>query len=348
MPRIRDNILGMAAYHPPLAGRAEKWRLDFNENLAGPSPAVLNALRHADGAMLAVYPDDATVTAQAAAHFGVSPAEIILTNGADEAIQCIVNLLIDKGDAAPLFEPTYAMYKIYLSIAGARVETLLYKEDLSFPLARLETALRQRPKLVFLCSPNNPTGTEIDYRRLRELITANLDTLFALDEAYADFSAQTLVNAAPKLPNLLVLRTFSKLFGLAGLRVGAVIGAPASIQLLRKIRSPYSISRLSLHLLAAALQDKDYPRQYREIVTRNRARLETWLRERGVKCWPSCGNFILIHAGDRVGEIVAALAARGILARSRDADPLLKGCFRVTVGTDAAMQAFCDTYQEYL
>lgn len=347
MIRVRDNVLNMAPYHPPLAGRAAMLRMDFNENLQGPSPSVLRAAATLGAADLSVYPDDRAAGEAAANFFKVPVESLLLTNGADEAIQCAVNLLVDKGDVIPLFEPTYAMYRIYLSVAGATVESLLYNDDLSFPRERLREAAAKKPKLMFLCAPNNPTGTAVDYAWLRGEVAAHPDVAFVVDEAYADFAGRSLLDGgmADWPQNLLVLRTFSKSCGLAGLRVGAILGAPEVVALLRKIRSPYSIAGLSLTLLMAALRDPGYIAEYIRTVVGNRETARAWLEQKGVRVYPSEANFLLLRVGPKVNEVCARLAEGGILVRSRDKDPLLAGCFRVTIGPDADMRRFYEAFE---
>ncbi|HSM50157.1 MAG TPA: histidinol-phosphate transaminase [Thermoanaerobaculia bacterium] len=334
--RPRPAVEAMAPYSPPTAGRAGKLRLDFNESTRPVSAAVVEALRAALASeLLSVYPEYGAARAAVANHLGVPEAGLLLTNGTDEAIQLLVDTYVEAGDEVLLLCPSYAMYRFYAERAGAAVRAVDYRaDDLSFPLPELVAALSPRTRLVVVANPNNPTGTALPFQGVEELLAAleaNAPRAALLvDEAYFEFCG---VTALPLLPHgqLFVCRTFSKAWGLAGLRLGCLAAAPANAAWVRKAQSPYSVNALAAAAGIAILAD---PGPVEESVREAKAArdlLFAGLSRRGLRPWPSAGNFVLFRAGERSAQLCAALRERGILVRDRSHD--IPGTVRVTAGT---------------
>lgn len=336
----RQAVLKMAPYSPPTSGRAGKLRLDFNENTVGASPRVVEFLkRQLSGDALAVYPEYDTVRPRLAAFFGVAEGELLLTNGTDEAIQVLVNTYVDAGDEVLLLRPSYAMYRFYAEVAGAAIRELDYRPaDLSFPLEELLEAVRPETRAVLIANPNNPTGTGVALEGIRRILERAARAAVLIDEAYYEFSGVTALGLLAGYPNLFVSRTFSKVYGMAAMRLGCLFSQQANIQYLHKAQSPYSVNALAALAAEAAITDTDYIREYVGEVLAARQMLYEGFERRGIPYYPSQANFVLFRAGERAVEIRDALRARGVLVRDRSYE--LPGCLRVTAGTRQQTERF--------
>ena len=331
--RPRPAILRMAPYSPPTAGRQGKLRLDFNENTVGCSPGVLEFLRrHLREDALAVYPEYGEARAELAAFFGVGPEQLLLTNGTDEAIQLLVNTYVDAGEQVCLLKPSYAMYRFYSEVAGAQVHEIPYRADtLAFPLPELLAALSDRTRAVLIANPNNPTGTAIGLEGIQRVLEAVPRAAVLLDEAYYEFSGITALPLLARYPNLFISRTFSKVYGLAALRLGCLFSQAGNIAWVQKGQSPYSVNAVAALAARAAIRDQEYIRQYVSEALAARELLCRELDRLGVPYYPSQANFVLMRAGDRALRIRDGLREAGVLVRDRSYE--LPGCVRVTVGT---------------
>jgi histidinol-phosphate aminotransferase len=336
-PQPRAGVLRMKEYHPPVAGR-DGLRLDFNENTLACSPRVIEALGNIIAADLTRYPERGSVEALVAESLGVVPAEVLLTNGVDEAIHVLCQAFLDRGDAMLLPVPTYTMYEVYGSAAEANINTVLASENFRFPLDAMLAAIDERTRLIAIANPNSPTGATIDREAIVRIAERAPQAIVLVDEAYYHFFGETVLDLIGKVPNLVVARTFSKAYGLAGLRLGALIAAEETMQWLRRVISPYSVNQLALICLPAALKDRAYLEWYVAEVKAARAELGQALTEFGLRHWPSEANFILTRIGPQHTDFVKAMRARGILTRDRSADPGCDGLVRITVGTREQMR----------
>jgi histidinol-phosphate aminotransferase len=332
----RSAILRMDPYRPPSSGRGGKVRLDFNENTVGCSPRVLKRLRKMAAEALAVYPEYQEALPKFAKHFGIAPDQLTLTNGTDEAIQLVINTYINPGDPVVLLRPAYAMYRFYAQIAGARIEEVEYLPGLRFPEKGLLRAVSPRTKAVFVANPNNPTGTSASRNQLRALLLAAPRAAVFVDEAYFEFSGQTVLPWIGTFPNLFVSRTFSKAFGLAALRVGCLFSDARNIRAIRKGQSPYSVNGVAAAAALEAIQDTAYVKQYVSQVLAARRILYAGLDSLGLPYFPSDANFVLVDFGGAALPIRDLLGEQDILVRDRSYE--LPGCVRITVGTVAQTQ----------
>ena len=348
-PAPRAAVQRMRAYHPPLSGR-QGLRLDFNENTVACSPCVLEALARIAASDLAKYPERAQVEAKVAQHLGLAPEQVLLTNGVDEAIHVLCQTYLDRGDEFLFPTPTYSMYEIYGSCTDATVKTVPSGEGFAFPLQPLLAAITPQTRLIAIASPNSPSGTVASRAQILEVLHRAPQAAVLVDEAYYHFCGQTVIDLVGEAPNLIVARTFSKAYGLAGLRLG-MLAAPVAIQhWLRTVISPYSVNSLALACLPAALDDDAYLQWYVGEVKTARVEMAESLGKLGVPQWPSQANFILVKIGPKHTEFVQAMQRRGILTRDRSKDQGCAGCVRVTVGTRAqmkqAMSAMAEALQE--
>jgi histidinol-phosphate aminotransferase len=330
----------MAPYSPPTGGRAGKIRLDFNENTVGCSPRVIEFLRERlTASQLSIYPEYVDALNDLAAFFGVATGEFTLTNGTDEAIQLLVNTFLEPGDEAMILKPSYAMYRFYAEVAGAKIRTLDYrKQDLAFPLDELLGALRPEIRVVMIANPNNPTGTGVGLEGLRRILDAAPGAAILIDEAYFEFSGVTALGWIREHPNLFVSRTFSKVYGMAAMRCGCLFSCAENVKWLHKAQSPYSVNTLAALAARAAIQDREYVSNYASEVIAARELACEGLRKLGIPFFPSQANFILFNAGDRAIPIRDALRERGLLVRDRSYE--IPGCVRVTIGTRAQIERF--------
>ena len=346
----RAAVASVPAYHPPLA-RRDGLRLDFNENTIGCSPRVLARLRSLTADDLSRYPEREPVESLAADFLGVRPSELLLTNGVDEAIHLLCTTYLEPGSHALIAVPTYSMYRIYMMAAGAEVESIPGGANFEFPFDALRRSITDRTRLIAIANPNNPTGTLAPADQLLSLARSAPHAAVLIDEAYFEFCGETLLPTRSDLPNLFITRTFSKAYGLAGLRLGAVIGDSTQLQSIRRMSSPYNVNAVALASLPEALADQIYIRNYVDEVLESRARLESALAACGIQCWPSRANFVLFKIGHQASaarEFSDRMRSRGVLVRDRSSDPGCTGCVRITLGSHAHTNRLLEALDETL
>jgi histidinol-phosphate aminotransferase len=306
-------------------------KLNTNENPYPPSPRVLQALRETDWAVLRKYPSPMAEPARSAAArlWGVPPECVLCGNGSDELLTMIFRAFVGEGEVAAWPAPTYSLYPVLARIQNARVMEAPAGDDFALPLDDL-AGLPAR--LLVVCNPNAPTGVYTPPEALADLAAAFRGVL-VIDEAYADFSPGSAIAAVRGRPNVLVLRTLSKSYSLAGLRFGYAVGPRELIAGLVKVKDSYNCDGVSILAAAAALQDQAWMRAGVEKVVQQRVRLTRALRGLGFAVTPSSANFILaaVPGGDG-RRCYEALKGRGILVRWWNL-PRLADKVRITVGT---------------
>jgi histidinol-phosphate aminotransferase len=332
---VRRAVERMRPYHPPLEGRGGTLRLDFNENTLGCSPLVRKALAKLSCADLSMYPEQETVRGELVQYFRVHPDELLLTNGTDEALHLIADTFLEPGDIVLLVEPTFAMYRFYGELVGARIQALRYDANLQFPMTALLAALRTRsaPRLFFLANPNNPTGNVLLPTELRRILKAAAKTLVVVDEAYFEYSGITILRWIRRYNNLVITRTFSKAAGLAGLRLGCILTRREIAAVFRKARSPYPVNIAALVAARAVMHDRTFLRKTLSEFRHSRNELQRGFTNLGIRFFPSAANFILLNLGDCAKQVVASLARHGTLIRDRSSDFGGQGYVRITIGT---------------
>jgi histidinol-phosphate aminotransferase len=336
-PEPRARVRSITEYHPPLGSR-DGMRLDFNENTIACSPAVLEVLGGISGSTLTRYPERQPVEAIAAKHLGIAPECVALTNGVDEAIHVLFETFLDAGDELLLPVPTYAMYQVYASMTDAHTVTVRAGGDFQFPFEQLLRAITPRTKIIAVANPNSPTGSIATLAQIVALAERAPHAIVLIDEAYFHFHGETAIEFIGKHPNLVVARTFSKAYGLAGMRVGLLACATEHMRWIRRVLSPYSVNQLALACLPAALNDRAYLDWYVGEILAARAEFETELDAAGVPRWPSRANFVLVRIGAPHEEFVRRMHAFGVMVRDRSRDPGCDGCVRITIGTREQMR----------
>ena len=342
---VRKAILNRRTYEAPAEGRADKLRLDFNENTTGCSPAVRRALARLTAKELAMYPEYQASTARLARYFGVHPEELLLANGGDDALRVFFDTFVEAGSSVLICEPTFPMYRYYAEIYGARISAMRYGNEMEFPLDGVIAELSENPRLLFLANPNNPTGTLFGFNELRKILCAATHTAVVMDEAYAEFSDFSAVSWIRKFPNLFVARTFSKVAGLASLRLGAVIACKESLAFVRRAMPPFPVNLAALVAAEAAVKDRATMQAYVNEVKHLRVWLAAELRKLGVPSFPSAGNFLLAKFGPKGPALFRKLEKQGILLRERTKD-MGPGFVRISIGTSAEMNRLVKTIRK--
>jgi histidinol-phosphate aminotransferase len=349
MLKARDAVRNLPTYHPPLSGR-DGLRLDFNENTVGCSPRVLARLREMSAGDIAQYPERAPVERIVADYLGIESNELLLTNGVDEAIHLLCETFLEPGDEVLIVVPTFSMYEISAAATGARVITVPAGTDFYFPTADLLSRVTARTRLIAIANPNNPTGSVAAPADLLEIARRVPEAAILVDEAYFEFYGETLLKQRRNLPNIFVARTFSKAYGLAGLRIGVLAGRAEHISLVNRVSSPYNVNGVALACLPTALADEDYVRRYVEQVRGGRGLLQEEFCRWGIRYWPSQANFVLASFGELKTAFVQAMRARGILVRDRSRDYGCEGCIRITLGireqTDRLLRSLREALNE--
>ena len=333
MPEPRSAVKKMAPYSPPTGNRIDKTRLDFNENTVGCSPRVIEFLKSKlTEEKLSVYPDYTNVRKTLSAFFKVHPDELLLTNGTDEAIQVLINTYIDDDDEVITLSPSYAMYRFYAEIAGAKIIEVPYiPPKVEFPLEALVAAIKPETKAILISHPNNPTGTPVALDAIEAILNAAPQAAVLIDEAYYEFCGTTSLALIGQYPNLFVSRTFSKVYGMAAMRMGCLFSQAANVQYLHKAQSPYSVNTLAALAAEAAVQDTEYALNYANEARAARELLSGGLEKLHIDHAPSAANFILGYFGDRAIEVRDALREKAILVRDRSYE--IPGGVRITAGT---------------
>ncbi len=344
--RPREAILSMAPYSPPSANRADKLRLDFNENTIGCSPKVTEFLKaRLNENQLATYPEYSDARRELAAHFRVENEQMLVTNGTDEAIQVLINTYVDDDDEVIILRPSYAMYRFYAEIAGATIHEIDYRAGtLQFPLDELLEAINSSTRAVLISNPNNPTGAAISIEGIEKILKKASDAAVLIDEAYYEFCGITAIRHINEFPNVFVSRTFSKVYGMAAMRIGCMFSNANNIQYLHKSQSPYSVNMLAALAARAAIQDTAYITKYVTEVLAARELVYVGLEKLKIPYFESQGNFVLMQLGTRAAEVRDGMRERGMLVRDRGHE--IPGTVRVTVGTRDQMREFLSALEQ--
>lgn len=319
--------------------------LSDNTSLYGAPPAAMRALRVLSQAQVTRYPPvfaERLKEALAELH-GVAPENIATGCGSDDIIDSALRAFCEPGDAVAYPEPTFSMVPLFAQMNAAR--------PVGVPMAPgfaldVDALLSTRARAIYLCTPNNPTGTPIRYADIVEVVDAATGVVL-VDEAYADYGAATFIGGAIEAGRAVVLRTLSKAFGLAGLRIGYAIGAPALVREIEKSRGPYKISAAAeAAALAALAEDREWAAANVADVVHNREALVAELEGMGLRVWPSAANFLLVRAGagesGAAARLLAALRDRDVAVRAFPGLPQAGDCIRVSIGPWPVMERFVD------
>lgn len=340
---LRENIKNLTPYssaRDEFKGEASVY-LDANENAFG-SPLEDQYNRYPD-------PMQYALKMRLSAIKGVPARNIFLGNGSDEAIDVLFRSFCNPGvDNVILVPPTYGMYEVSANINDVRIKKVSLTADYQLNLEGISEAIDEHTKMIFICSPNNPTGNSIN-RDDTETLLANFEGLVVVDEAYINFSRQkTFIQELTEYANLVVLQTLSKAWGLAGLRIGMAFASEEIIEVMNKVKPPYNVNQASQELALKALENVEQVNEWIKETLAQRDKLVLSLKNLDfvLDIYPSDANFILVKTTDPKG-IYNFLVERGIIVRDRSKVDLCEGSLRITVGTPAENNLLIDTLKQY-
>lgn len=322
---VRKNIWNLKPYssaRDEFKGEASVF-LDANEN-----PLRDNYNRYPDPLQWELKQKIANVK-------GVAPEQIFLGNGSDEPIDLVIRIFCEpRVDNIVAIDPTYGMYQVCADINDVEYRKVLLNEDFTLDVNRLLSTVDNNTKLIFLCSPNNPTGNLLNRQEVEKVVNS-FSGIVVLDEAYIDFASEkSWLAVLDKYPNLIILQTFSKAWGLAAVRLGMAFASPDIIKFFNKVKYPYNVNILTQEFVAKALDHESEKQQWVNILLKGREYLQTELQKLPFVeyIYPTDANFILIKVPD-ANYIYKKLADKGVIVRNRNSVSLCAGCLRITVGT---------------
>lgn len=338
MKLVKENIENINKYE--LNKKPYRIKLDANEGENIFFSDIGDELK------LNLYPDgdSSLLRDEIGKYLNVDPNNIVAGNGSSEMIELVMKAFIDKGDIILSFIPTFSMYQIFSQIYSAKFIGINCNENFVQDVdVLIEEAKNIKPKIIFICNPNNPTGYLMNKYEIKKLLN-NTDSLVVVDEAYIEFAQGSMVEYISQYENLIVLRTLSKAFGLAAIRVGYMVSNKHIINIINKVKSPYNLNSISQYVGVKALREKEKMFQYVEEVKKERKYLYNKLKKFPIEVYPSNGNFIFFKS--EVSKLDEKLNEKGILIRSFSKD--LENHYRVTVGNRWENEEFIKSLKEIL
>ena len=337
MLKPRSSIIKLHPYSNLMADR-EGICLDLNENTAGCSPRVAARLRSLTVDDIAQYPDREAGERLAASFLCVAPERVLLTNGVDEGLFLLASAYLGEGAGMIFAEPTFVMYPTVGQSVGARLTPLRMGENFTYPTDELLKVISPDTRLIAVANPNNPTGLPVPRADLLRIVGAAPDAAVLVDEAYFDFYGETSLPEVERHNNLFVARTFSKAYGMAGVRLGVLVGPPEQIEYLRRFCPPFNVNAVALACLEEALADQEFVAAHVAQIRQERELFQKLCLDLGLKSWPSRTNFVLVRVGARCREFVDAMRRCGVIVRDISASPGCEDCVRITIGTREEME----------
>ena len=348
MITVQDHIAGLGAYAPPWSGldRRPYLRLDLNE-CTRPLPKVAVEAITRQLEYVHLYPSYESFIPTLADYCG-QPAECLLvTNGSDQGIDVILRAFLGRGDPMVIARPEFPMFAQTANVLDARIVGVPYEQGFRFPYDEFRQAITAETRLVVVINPNNPTGTPVELDYIAGLLDDFPETPVLVDEAYYEYTGESVIDLVPKYPNLIVLRTFSKAFAMAGLRLGYVVAQPGLIREFEKIRGPFDVNSLAI---AAADAQIRHPEEciagVAEVMTKSKPLVESFLESSSVTMHRGAANFLLVESPRR-DAIVEHLKANGVLVRPMKAESM-QSMFRMSVGSLEEMQRFVELFASFL
>ncbi len=354
LPIPRKEILNMQSYSAPLENRRNLLRLDFNENTLGPSQKVYEAIKDIKLNQISIYPEYNLLKKFISDHYyetrKFNAEEIGLFNGADAAINAIFNSFGDRDEIFLTTNPTFGYYSPCSEIQGMRKITCNYEgENFLFPLKRFEEKIiKYKPKLIFICNPNNPTGTVLSAEEIIKLATLNKKSLIVIDELYEKFNGDSLLPIIDfeKIKNIVIIQSLSKTAGLAGLRIGFAFGNKSIIQYINKVTGPYDVNSFAVTAALAALKDISYIENYVTEVKKARVLIEKKFESISIRKHFGGGNYFLIWPNKNPEILTREMRENGILIREMKNKKDIENSIRVSIGTQEQMDHFWNTYKK--
>jgi len=322
-------------------------RMDMNESVDGlPADFIRKTLNKVDPEFIAKYPEYDSLVKKIAEHDKINPENIALANGSDAAIKNIFDAYISAGDKVLVTDPTFAMYPIYCKMFSANAILVGYRRDLEFPYDNFIDKLSDGIKMAVVVNPNNPAGSVMDRQSLLLMIkkAEEKEILLIIDEAYFYYYPETMIGEVKNHRNLIVLRTFSKLCGMAAVRLGYAAAHPDIVETLRRVRPTFDINGLAVLLAEELLDHSEVIAQAVETFNCGKRYLIKKLLASGIKYREGRANFVLVDCGERADEVIKSLAEKKILLHDRFKQDFLKDYLRVSVGSEKVMVRFWDVF----
>ena len=356
IPHPRKEVEALNPYSAPLEGRRKLLRLDFNENTIGPSPLVIESLREISRDEISIYPEYAGLKETLVeslikqnSNVNIKSPEVGIFNGVDAAINAIFHAYGDFNDLMLTTSPTFGYYTPCAQMRGMKITSIPYEgKNFQYPFHKIcEYIDKNKPKILLICNPNNPTGTRLNPEKIVEICKLSSQTLVVVDELYEAFTGDSTLPFVnfQNTPNLIVLRSLSKTAGLAGLRIGFAIGNSKVINRVNRVTGPYDVNSFAVSAAFAALKDQSYIESYVNEVLDARNWLKTIFKKHHVKHHIDGGNYFLLWPKLDPKQVEQKLKTSGILIRNMDKKMNLKGSIRVSIGTVEQMKRFWSVFK---
>ena len=347
MPKIKSYLKDVYRTKNEEISRKGFMRMDMNEGIHElPEEFIRDAAVEIKPELLTMYPEYSTLKNKIGAHNNLGHENICISNGSDAAIKYIFDAYVSSGDNVLLTDPTFAMYRVYCNIFNAKALTVAYNPDLTFPKERFIEMISPSLKLAVIVNPGNPTGTVLPNEDLIRIIkkAKDNDVLVIVDEAYFYFYPKTVINEVKKYNNLIVLRTFSKLCGMAAVRLGYAAACPEIIEGINKVRPSYDVNALGVLFAGKILERPDIIRELLARVDGGKRFLIQKLSEEAIEYRDSHANFVLIRCCDQANEIAKRLAGEKILVGVGFKQSFLKDYIRIAIGDKRVMERFWKSF----
>lgn len=338
----KKTVLNAKGYGSSLYGEEYLMKLDLNENIIGPSPRVLEALKDISARDIQFYPVYGELIETIARHNNVDMSMVLPTNGADEAISYIFNTFVESDDTVLTVEPTFAMPKVYANSTGCKYKEISYSKKWQFPLDEFLSQIDDGVKLIIITTPNSPTGESIKREDLFKILDKAKNSYVLIDETYSNYSEQSYTDLLKEYKNVLVAKSMSKDFAIAGLRLGYIISCAENIDYIKRIMSPFSVNVLAAKAGVAAIADVEYFEGVKSQVRESKQILIDGLKGLAKKVYPSDANFLCIDWGSRAEFIYKKLLKAGIKAKFYDDGSMLQNHFRMAVPAPSQAKQILD------
>ncbi len=338
----RKIVQELQAFPAPMEGRYGFVRLDFNENTTGFPGAVTASMPDSS---VCTYPEYSALIGKIGKHFDVSPQSLLLTNGSDEALMLVAQTFVEQGDVAVISRPCFVVMPHTLKLACAVFREVTVQSDFSFDVEGIERAL-PGAKVAMFASPENPTGAVLPPPIIKRWCETFPDTLFVIDEAYSEYAKISVITMIAELPNLLVLKTFSKAWGMAGLRLGVVFGQSPLLEYISRVKMPFSVNSAAIASASALMDRPDVVATAAQDTMARKMRIEGLVRSRGYTLVTGSANSFLLYLNQNAAKFESFARENGVLVRNRT-DDLMLGYVRVSTGTDQEMIKFVDVLIDF-
>lgn len=340
--KVNDQVYSVSS-----VDRNKTINLDLNENLFGCAPEVLEALKHINEKWIRTYPQTNTFEQKYARTLGLEATQVLATNGADAGIELVIkSLQSDITIITP--SPTFKMYEIIAEWYGIPVIRINYKSLNRFPSEEILREMKQPGRVLFMANPDSPVGRWLSPEEIAMIAEEASPNLVVVDETYYHFAGQSAVSLIKTYPNIIFLHSFSKAYGLAGLRLGAVIASSNIIELLKKWIKPFETNQMALIAGITALETDGYLKSMIRQVNKSKEKLSLAIKETGLETLNTCANFILIKAGIWAPKIVRELSKRKFMVKLIHYPPLLDGYIRIAAMPDSILNDFITAFHDSL